>query len=249
MPGRALVGALHLDRRARRRDQVDGDVVRRDGQVLAQDLDRVHRRRRRPSCRRPCRASASSAYSRSLKPPPLPIRAPFRLTATDPHRIRSSFGTCSTSITSPCRSAPLIVAASRDLLLGQLGGVEQPERMCVAQARHRHHERLALLEREPPRMGLGRVGIGLDRLRLLPGRVAREPLGGAAGVGEVGDPLAGRRGSGRRPPVPSLPTRSGGSPPSTRTPLFAARWGTRCHPTHAPETSRRARCHGKMPRR
>ena len=26
-------------------------------------------------------------------------------------------------------------------------------------------------------MGLGRVGIGLDRLRLLPGRVAREPLG------------------------------------------------------------------------
>ena len=77
-----------------------------------------------------------------------------------------------------------------DLFLVQLAGIQQPERVRVAQARDRHHERLALLEREPPRMRLGGVRVGLDRLRLLPGRVARESLAGCTGIGEVGNPLA-----------------------------------------------------------
>src|SRR3954453_2379594 len=57
--------------------------------------------------------STISPYSRSEKPPPLPRRAPFRFTATEPVSTRSSSGTSSRSITLPCLSAPLIVAASR----------------------------------------------------------------------------------------------------------------------------------------
>ena len=49
----------------------------------------------------------------SEKPPPLPIRAPLRLTATEPQSTRSMSGSSSSATTRPWRSAPLIVAASR----------------------------------------------------------------------------------------------------------------------------------------
>src|SRR2546430_16369317 len=48
---RPLEGALDLDRRARRGDQVDGDVVGGDGQVLAEDLDRMNGGRDARLCR------------------------------------------------------------------------------------------------------------------------------------------------------------------------------------------------------
>ena len=55
-----------------------------------------------------------------------------------------------------------------DAALTAACGVEQPERVLVAQARDGHHELLALLEREAPGVGLGRVRIGLDHLGALP---------------------------------------------------------------------------------
>ena len=125
------------------------------------------------SCPRPCRVSASSAYSRSEKPPPLPIRAPFRLTATEPVRIRSSFGHLLEVEHLAVPERALDRRRLAQLLLGQLRRVEQPERMIVAQPRDGHHERLALLEREPAGVGLGRVGVRLDRLGALPGRMCR----------------------------------------------------------------------------
>ena len=67
-------------------------------------------------------ASISSPYSRSEKPPPLPIRAPVRFTATEPQSTKSISGISSSATTRPWRSAPLIVAASRTCALFSLRG-------------------------------------------------------------------------------------------------------------------------------
>jgi hypothetical protein len=58
-------------------------------------------------------ASASRANSRSEKPPPLPIRAPWRLTATLPQTTRSTG--CSSAIPTrrPARAEPVMEAARR----------------------------------------------------------------------------------------------------------------------------------------
>ena len=108
--------------------------------------------------------SHSSAYSRSEKPPPLPTRAPFRLTATEPVRTRSSSGHL-VEVDHPAVAQRALDRGRLAQLRGvQPPRVEQPERVLVAQPRHRHHEHLALLEREPARVRLGRVGVGLERL-------------------------------------------------------------------------------------
>ena len=78
-----LVGAVHLDHRARGGDQVDRDVVSRHQEVLAQDLDRVDRGGHhvwRRSC--PPRAAARTPGPRSRRPcragPPSGSRPPSR---------------------------------------------------------------------------------------------------------------------------------------------------------------------------
>src|SRR3990170_3284654 len=63
--------------------------------------------------------------------------------------------------------------------------------MLVAQARDRHHDRLALLERPATDVGLRRVGVRLDHLGALPGPMPGEPLRRELGAGEVGDPALG----------------------------------------------------------
>jgi hypothetical protein len=73
-------------------------------------------------------------------------------------------------------------------VLVELARIEEPERVLVAQPRHCHHEALALLEREPSRVGLGRVRVRLDRLRPHPRRVLGQPVGGRLGACEVRDP-------------------------------------------------------------
>ena len=136
-------------------------------------------------------ASRSSPYSRSEKPPPLPRRAPSRFTATEPVSTRSSSGTSSRSITRAVAQRALDGGRLALLLVGQPARLQQPEGVLLAQARDRHHERLALRQRQPPHVGLRRVGVGLDRLGVGPGGMAREPLGGLLGPGEVGDPPVG----------------------------------------------------------
>ena len=66
------------------------------------------------------------------------------------------------------------------LLGGELVRVEQPERMLVAQPRHRHHDRLALLERPAAGMRLGRVRVCLDHPGALPRAVPGELLAAAS---------------------------------------------------------------------
>ena len=60
-----------------------------------------------------------------------------------------------------------------------------------AQPRDRHHDDLPLLERDPPRMGLRRVGIRLDDPSSPPQSVAGQALGGELGAREVRDPPLG----------------------------------------------------------
>src|SRR3990170_4432581 len=79
--------------------------------------------------------------------------------------------------------------------------------MLVAQARDRHHDRLALLERPATDVGLRRVGVRLDHLGALPGPMPGEPLRPRPWAGE---------GVGTRPSPPGRrepPSRSPASPP------------------------------------
>src|SRR5918995_2439433 len=79
-------------------------------------------------------ASISSPYSRSENPPPFPIRAPLRFTATEPQRTKSISGRSSSATTRPWRIAPLIVAASRTCLAESLRG-SRSRNGCVARSR------------------------------------------------------------------------------------------------------------------
>ncbi len=92
---RTGVLAVDLDHRTRGGDDVDGQVVATT--VWSSIFP----------------ASIRIPYSRSWKPPPLPILAPVRFTATEPQRTKSISGISSSATIRPCRSAPLIVAASR----------------------------------------------------------------------------------------------------------------------------------------
>ncbi len=77
--------------------------------------------------------------------------------------------------------------------------------MRVAQPRHRHDHRLALLQRDAAGVGLGRVGVGLDHPGPLPEPVAGELLGRQLRPGEVRDPPLGARKAGHALAVHRLP--------------------------------------------
>ena len=136
-------------------------------------------------------ASISSPYSRSEKPPPLPTRAPLRLTATEPQRTKSISGSSSSATTRPCRSAPLIVAASRTCLAESLRG-SSSRKGCGS--RSRGTAMISVLpssSARAPGVGLRRVRVHLDHLGALPEPVAGELLGRELGAGEVRDPALG----------------------------------------------------------
>ena len=80
----------------------------------------------------------------SLKPPPLPSRAPSSPTATHPATTRSTGSRSDTSTVRAERDAPLIDDACRGV--GELRRVEQEERLRLGEPRHGHVERLPVLE-------------------------------------------------------------------------------------------------------
>ena len=160
-------------------------------------------------------ASAATASSRSLKPPPLPSRAPDSSTATQPVTTRSTGSSSSTSTVRALRDAPLIELAVRGSS-ASCGGVEQEERVRLGQAGHRHVDDLAVDERALAHRPLRRVGVRLHGRGRGPFGVSRR--GGARPPRRPRSSGSGSPASGSGPP----PAGRGRPRPARASAAFAA---------------------------
>ena len=189
-PAGPLVLALDVDHGARGGDQVDRQVVRGHHQVAAEDLGGVDGGRHR-------RVVVDLAGVD--QDPVLEVRVAAAL--ADPGAAQvDRHGAAEHEVDlgqlfEGDHAAVLERALDRRRLLQRVFAqrlrVEDAKRMGVAEARHGHDHRLALLERRAAGVGLRRVRIGLDRPGAAPGTVAGELLRSQPGAGEVGDAALG----------------------------------------------------------
>ena len=151
---RALVLALDFDHRARRSDQVDGKVVLRGHQVLAEDLDRVHGRRHH----RVVVDLAGVDQDSVLEVVVAAALADPGAAEVDRDRAAEDEVDLRQLVVGV---QPAVLERTLDRrclfhrLFGQVLGVEHAEGVGVAQARHRHDHGLALFQSDAAGIGLG----------------------------------------------------------------------------------------------
>ena len=180
---------LYLDRGPRRDDQVDGDVVARETGRFSRRIWIGWTVVATMVFSETLRVSASSAYSRSLKPPPLPIRAPFEVDRDGAGQDQVQLRHLLEVDHLPCLSAPLIVAASRSCFLVSLAG-SSSRNGCASRRRGTAITSVLPCSSASRRAWVcGASGLALIVFARFQAAWRASRSAAALGVGEVRDPL------------------------------------------------------------
>src|SRR3954451_308617 len=182
--------ALDLDHRARRCDQVHGEVVGGRLQVLAQDLNRVHGRRDGRVIV-DLAGLDQEAVLEIREAAALADAAAAEIDGDGPAEHKVDGGEVLVGHHAAVTHGALDRRGLPQLLSGELARLEQAKRMDVAEPGDGHDQRLSLLQRHPAHVCLGRIRVDLENLGALPETVAAQLLGREFRTREVRDPALG----------------------------------------------------------
>src|SRR5215212_2579748 len=189
---RPIVITLDLDNGPRGGDQVHGQIMACDHQMVAKDLDRVDRR-------------GDDGVVVDLagldQDAVLEVREATALADSRPGQIDGDGSTqdevdLGKLFERDHASVPKRALDRRrlaHLVASEALGIQKAKGMAVAQSRDGHHQGLPLLQGEPPGVGLRRVRVCLHHPRAFPGAVSHELLRGELRSREIRNPPLGPR--------------------------------------------------------